>query len=203
MSDSTTLELIEENLPESLRDELEESEVGTQVGGSYGEQAGRELGQQVGATLEEKFRSRLNEGANLIGALRAALVALPGAILRALRQASSPGGVVDDLKNRIKREATSLLPDSVGDDAADETDETASDEPASDAESVSGLPDSVDQLREETIRDLLEVMSYRDIQSTAKELDIPANQSHEDIMDDIVAHFTDDESAEEADEADA
>ncbi len=199
MSDSTTLELIEENLPESLRDELEESEVGTQVGGSYGEQAGRELGQQVGATLEEKFRSRLNEGANLIGALRAVLVALPGAILSALRQASSPGGVVDDLKNRIKQEATSLLPDSAADEESTDEDDK---ETTTDSESVSGLPDSVEQLREETIRDLLEVMSYRDIQSTAKELDIPANQSHEEIMDDIVEHFTD-EDAEEADETDA
>ncbi len=202
MSGSDTLKLIEENLPEGLRDELEESEMGTQVGGSYGEQAGRELGQQVGSTLEDRFRARLNEGANLIGALRAALVALPGAILSALRDASSPGGVVENLKNRLKREATSLLPDSVADEEpADEAEETA-EAAANEAESIPGLPDSVDQLREETIRDLLEVMSYRDIQSTAKELDIPANQSHEDIMDDIVKHFTDD-AAEEADEADA
>ncbi len=199
MSDSNTLELIEENLPESLRDELEESDMGTQVGGSYGEQAGRELGQQVGSTLEDRFRARLNEGANLIGALRDTLIALPGAILSALRDASSPGGAVEDLKTRLKREATSLLPDSVTDKkSADEAKETA-EAAASEAESIPGLPDSVDQLREETIRDLLEVMSYRDIQSTAKGLDIPANQSHEEIMDDIVAHFSDGEPADEAD----
>ena len=200
MSDNKTLELIEENLPESLRDELEESKMGTQVGGSYGEQAGREIGQQVGSTLEEKFRSRLNEGANLIGALRDTLVALPGAILSALRGGSSPGGVVDDLKNRLKTEATSLLPDSMGDEeSADEAAEKTAESAATGTESVPGLPDSVDQLREETIRDLLEVMSYRDIQSTAKGLGIPANQSHEDIMDDIVEHFADDEPADEAD----
>jgi len=191
MSDSTTRELIEQNLPESLRDELEESELGTQVGGTYGEQAGRELGQQVGSTLEAKFRSRLDEGANLIGALRATLVALPGAILSALRGGSSPGGVVEDLKTRLKNQVTSLGSSSTADEESPDETETAA---PTDTESVSGLPDSVDQLREETIRDLLEVMSYRDIQSTAKELGIPANQSHEEIMDDIVEQFAGDES---------
>ena len=41
-------------------------------------------------------------------------------------------------------------------------------------------------------------MSYRDLQSTAKEIGIPANQSHEEMIDDIVEHFADKDADSES-----
>lgn len=238
-----TLDVIKENLPNSLRDELTESEVATKVGGSYGEEAGRQVGQEVGAEMEQRFRSRLDDGANIGRAVRDSLKALPGIILHALREGASPGSVISTLKSQLKNEVGSLLTET-GDepseetagteetaetegtaeteegvaaavsDAATEAADTATDaaESATDAvtdtatedddeaaeaadstteaaQSIPGLPDSVDQLRRETIRDLLEVMSYRDLQSTAKEVGVKANQSHEEIVDEIIEQF--------------
>lgn len=212
MSGSNTLELIEENLPDSLRNELEESDLGTQVGGSYGEQAGREIGQQVGSEIEQRFRSRLDAGATFGRALIDALKALPSVILHTLRESASPGSVISNIKSQLKNEATSFLSDKQAEtsEAAEGAAETAADtaEEAADtaeeaAESIPGLPENVSKLREGTIRDLLGVMSYRDLQSTAKELGIKANQSQEEIINDVVAQVSGAEDESESAETES
>ena len=197
---SDTREVLEENLPDAVRDELEHSELATRVGGNYGEQAGRRIGQQVGAEIESRFRDRLAAGATIGRALGAALKALPAALLEALREAASAGSVVAELKSELKPELGSLVTETKDEATAEAeaTAETAAETDSGAAESVSGLPDSADKLRQETIRDLLDVMSYRELQSTAKDVGVKANQSHDDLVDDILDQFAggDGESAE-------
>ncbi|WP_253738023.1 hypothetical protein [Halohasta salina] len=194
MSGSDTLELIEENLPEGFRDDLRESDLGTQVGGSYGEQAGRQLGQQIGTTVERRFRSRLDAGTTVWRALVAAFEALPAAILHALRENASPRRAVSNLKSQLETEAKSLVSNAEAEASGAAT--GAADASTERADSVPGLPDNVSKLREETIRDLLGVMSYRELQSTAKELGVTANRSREAIVEDVVEQVSGGDDAE-------
>jgi len=56
---------------------------------------------------------------------------------------------------------------------------------------MSEIPiDDLDDMREETYREMLEVMSYRDLQSVAKEVDVKANLSQEEMTDRIVEEFS-------------
>ena len=51
--------------------------------------------------------------------------------------------------------------------------------------------DDLREMREETYRELLEVMSYNQLQSIAKEVGVRANLSEEEMTDRIVEAFSD------------
>ncbi|MFP8954082.1 hypothetical protein ACLI4Z_14110 [Natrialbaceae archaeon A-arb3/5] len=82
--------------------------------------------------------------------------------------------------------------DSEAEAAEDETAESADEE--DDGPSV----DDLEGLRTETLEDFLGVMSYQNLQSIAKDVDVKANLSREEMIDEIVATVTEDESESEA-----
>ena len=55
--------------------------------------------------------------------------------------------------------------------------------------------DDVDELREETLEEFLETISYRELQSIAKEVDVTANLSREEMTEEIVATVSDESAA--------
>lgn len=171
-------------------------ELGSRVGAELGSTAGRELGALVVRDVRERERLRtiLVDVARRFVELLAALLrnADVGSAVSRLRDAfDGATDVTDDVD-----EAT----DDADAEAENDETETADGE---DAETTDGegdehagiSADDLEEMREETYRELLEVMSYRDMQSIAKELDVKANLSEEELTDRIVDQF-----AEESDE---
>lgn len=110
-----------------------------------------------------------------------------------------------DDANDVASDAASNAQDTA-EDAADEAGDKASDtaEQASDAAdeaaddaSDAASTENLSSLREGALRDLLDVMSYEDLQSIAKEIDVKANLDRETMTEEIVEHFADGEQRSE------
>lgn len=89
-----------------------------------------------------------------------------------------------------------------GETEADEVDQSLEDttvdveEAAAETDEMEATAENLEELRTETLEDFLEVMSYRDLQSVAKEVGVKANLSREEMTRRIVAQVTDDEAAD-------
>lgn len=61
-------------------------------------------------------------------------------------------------------------------------------------------PEELSELREETLRELLDVMAYEDLQSVAKKVDVKGNLSRDEMTDRIIGAFADGESGDDGDD---
>lgn len=86
--------------------------------------------------------------------------------------------------------------DRQGDDE-DEAAETGEESIPGDVSSLSA--DDMRDLKEDTYRELLEVLSYRDLQSIAKEVGVKANLGEDEMTDRIVEEFSDPSGGEDGD----
>jgi len=64
---------------------------------------------------------------------------------------------------------------------------------APDTDELEATPENLEALQTETLEEFLEVLSYRDLQSVAKEVGVKANLSREEMTSRIVREVTDDE----------
>ncbi|WP_255191282.1 hypothetical protein [Natronobeatus ordinarius] len=190
-------------------------EFGASVGRQLGETIGREVHETVSEGIERgKDLREIGDDVKTAtaGAVVTGLADLDGrdSLVSLLRSVGDEGGVGDRLADAIPSEP---LEDEEGaevsegedededaveaeeDEAAPEEDEEpeaeADEEP--DVEAVdagNGAGDveveELEELRRETLEDFLELMSYRDLQSVAKDVGVKANLSREEMTDRIV-----------------
>jgi hypothetical protein len=93
---------------------------------------------------------------------------------------------------------------SEADDEASEADEADADAEAEPSEEIEEtdvpLPSNADSLRAETYRELLDAMSYQELQSVAKDVDVKANLARDEMTERIMDEF--ESRTDDADETD-
>ncbi|RQG92568.1 hypothetical protein [Natrarchaeobius chitinivorans] len=210
----------------SLEDEVDGGEVGAAVGRSLGERIGRELGASVGRELHETIARGLEDEERDLGDVRSDVTtAIRDAVTETVEDSSARDSlesvgeaVADDSRveglleeteekeeveeEEVEEEEAEPDEDERESDETEEDSETAYAEAADEDESAPSAAD-LEELRRETLEDFLAVLSYEDLQSIAKDVDVKANLSREEMTDEIVdtvAAETDSESASAADE---
>jgi len=180
--------MLEGNTPQAVGREL-----GARVGREYGAFVGRELGAVVAVDIQERKGPRAIL-ADVKRRLKELLQSIVQSVdfrssLSRLRDLGSAvdagGGAVELLETVVPGEEDESEPE-------DSEEEDESEPEDSEEEGImSEIPiDDLDDMREETYREMLEVMSYRDLQSVAKEVDVKANLSQEEMTDRIVEEFS-------------
>lgn len=123
-----------------------------------------------------------------------------------------PSGLVDTSDEETESDEAADEGAEAGEEAADEAeaDEEATDDEGSTEEDSSerdGVPDvempgdidlsadEIQDLKKETYRELLESMSYRDLQSVAKDVGVKANLAQDEMTDRIVEEFSEEGEA--------
>ncbi|WP_313692228.1 hypothetical protein [Halorarum halobium] len=183
---------------------------------SLGRAVGRALGATVGRRLGRELSRRVRSAVPFVGgsdrdrpSVGRVLEALAVAVVRTVSRPPYRGAIGDALsalveKREAAREAAESAESTVEDatEAAGETAESATEtagetaESAADAASDAGssaadvLPTDRDDIKRDTYRELLEVLSYSDLQSVAKSVDVTANLSREEMIDAIVEEFS-------------
>jgi tetrahydromethanopterin S-methyltransferase subunit G len=179
-------------------------ELGARVGREYGAFVGRELGAVVAVDIQERkgprailadVKRRLKE--LLQSVVQSADFRSSLSRLRDLGSAvDAGGGAVELLETVVPGEEDESEPeDSEEEDESEPEDSEEEDESEPEDSEEEGIMseipiDDLDDMREETYREMLEVMSYRDLQSVAKEVDVKANLSQEEMTDRIVEEFS-------------
>lgn len=175
---------------EALGGESDEVDFGTdeEAGRALGARVGRELGGVLGRSVGEVVASGLQEGKSpraVVGDVRRFLVEALSALLR--------DADVDAALAEVRETVLAPSPED-GDGSADEA--------ATDEERDVASPDELRDLREETLRELLEVMSYQELQSIAKKVGVKANLDTETMRERIVDAFAEDIEEDSDDESD-
>lgn len=169
-------------------------ELGRQIGRTVGSIIGREVGSVVAVDVRDRKGIRI-----IISDVWHRVTELLASALRNADVDSMVSTLVDRVRILVAEQGTSELVELTGDRGdddpadADETETT----PAPDEEEGS-VDDSatelaatdLQELREETYRELLEVMSYRDLQSIAKEVGVKANLSQDELIEQVSQQFT-------------
>ncbi|WP_135305293.1 hypothetical protein [Haloarcula amylovorans] len=214
------------NSLEWVPDELAEDGDGTSTGRAVGARIGREIGAVLGRSVGELVAAELREESSsddVLGEVREFLVAVFSELLT--------DADADSALAEIQETARSL-PEQAGEEAAGEEEESSADdgstdeaeaeadeaeaadeaeegESESDGEDGAGVtsPEELDNLREETLREILDLMSYDELQSIAKKVGVKANLDTETMRERIVEEFTADEedagdAADSTDESD-
>lgn len=192
MSDETGLRgLIAEEISEqvavsdllgdgSLEDSVDADAIGATVGGEFGARMGRELGGAVGREIHDAITDRSENGTSWSGLWSDLTTAARDAVVDVLEGETAADGdeTVDEAGET----------DSHGDEAGggdEAADEDVSDDAGEDGESEPGAGD-LEGLRKETLVEFLEIVSYSDLQSIAKDVDVRANLSREEMVERIV-----------------
>lgn len=195
-----------------LTSEESSRSAGRQLGRRVGREIGAIIGREIGAVVAVDVRDQKGPRA-ILADVKRRFVELLNELVRDADLESLLSQVVDRGSALLRGEpAEGLLgiggisEDGAGGDgeqaSESEDDEEAEEEEldvleaaeewsAVDEEAVSDLSvDDLKELRTETYRELLEVMSYRDLQSVAKEVDVKANLSQDEMVDRIVETFS-------------
>jgi hypothetical protein len=174
---------------DDVTDQLE----GESLGRSVGEAVGTTVGRYLGRKATRWLRSTLPFGGDADGE-ESLLARVGGAFVVALGRTLNDEQVRDPLEKTLRqyveeREQRLQEAKDTASEATDSASEAASD--ATDAVSDAANLDAgqMEELRKETYRDLLEMMEYSKLQSIAKESDVKANQSREEMVDAIVEQF--------------
>ncbi|ELZ08966.1 hypothetical protein C479_12599 [Halovivax asiaticus JCM 14624] len=206
---------------ESLGEQVDSAEVGRAVGARLGEAAGRRVGAAIGRRVQEALDT-IDESAGPRDILADLATAVSDGLSDALSESRERGSalatVVDAARDAgLGSTITDAIggesgaadvadgdePEDVDDESASGDDvesETASEEDADtsevsvpdavDAESLD--VDDLDSLKTETLEAYLQSISYRDLQSIAKDVGVTANITHEEMVGRIVDAVTDD-----------
>ncbi|RQG90329.1 hypothetical protein EA462_10165 [Natrarchaeobius halalkaliphilus] len=174
----------------SIEAGIDGREVGASVGRSTGERIGRELGESIGRSIHEALEAGLEDEDTDIGSLRSALA-------EAVRDA-----IAESIGDNSAGDALESVTEPVTDDEEIPEDEAAGDDDVGDEESTSAPSgDDLEDLKRETLEDFLGLLSYEDLQSIAKDVDVPANLSREEMIDEILEAVSDEyEPIAESDE---
>lgn len=169
---------------------------GARLGRAVGETVGALVGRQVGDLLVGRLTRKLGFGDDDEPTTRSGRVlrALAIAVARTLSQPE----IRDSLESSLRQVVT--------DRESTEADEAESEETGDEAETTASDidPETLQSLKRDTYRDLLEQMDYSELQSLAKDASVKANMKREDLIDELVEQFGDGEhDAEGGDESES
>lgn len=203
-----------------IQEQIDGAKLGRAVGRSVGAAAGRRLGRAVGRRVDDLLQADQEGERSRLGRVVHAVATATAKTLNHPEYREPIGDVlrtyVGELDDRLGADKASEAVDEAAgaaeegiDEAegtAEEARETAEEGTPDASEALSGtgaeaLPDDLGEVKRETYRNLLEVMSYEDLQSVAKEVGVRANQKRDDMIDDIVEQFAEsgDAAADESD----
>ena len=186
-------------------------EFGASIGRELGETIGREIHLTVSEGIEREQAPReiaADVKTATVDALLSGLAGLDGrdSLVSLLRSIGDEGGLGDRLADAVPAEP---LEDEAADEEAEDeeavedeaTDEASEEKAETDDETTEdgveptdddggdgpGEPqvEELEELRQETLEDFLELMSYRDLQSLAKDVGVKANLSKDELVDQI------------------
>ena len=182
-------------IADELESQLDDEQVGKRLGRELGARAGREVGARLGRTIAGAVRDGVERGkrpTEIYGDVKRTLSA---SVVESLGDRESLEDtfsalqrsldVPDDVVGSI-RETTNEATSGFGEGATDQA--TDAEEQATEGDGTGDQPDP-DRVRRETYRELLEAVSYRELQSMAKEANIKANQRTEELVDALVDQF--------------
>lgn len=163
---------------------IDGGEIGAAVGRRFGERVGFEVGASVGRAVHETIVADLDEGKSLRELRSDLTVAIRdsfGETVGKLDGVESMRGI--DEREDEDGEATEAVAEADGLEADEADDETEAN-----GEEVGDEPSAADLegLRRETLEEFLSVVSYADLQSIAKDVDVRANLSREEMTERIV-----------------
>lgn len=178
-----------------VAEQLDGPEFGSSVGRSLGGALGRRVGRSAGRRVHRILRDRDGEEGDRsrLGRLLRAFVT---AAIKTLGRPEYREPIGDALRSYVEEREDGRG----GDEANVEESDDGGDEAGLTGATPDALPSDLDEVKRETYRDLLEVMSYRDLQSVAKEVGVKANAEREEMIDAIVESFA--ESDDEDDGGD-
>lgn len=195
IEDAVTDSLETEDIASMLDTEATAESIGRDLGRRVGREAGAIVGRELGGSVAVDIRER--KGLRTILAnVRDRVVELLTALLRNVDIEPAVSRLIDASKSLLSdRSAGDLLgsvaPDMERDDDGDESTAADDDQPDLDDTDPSELSaDQLQEMREETYREFLEEMSYRDLQSIAKEIDVKANLSRDEMTERITDKFS-------------
>ncbi|UTF55160.1 hypothetical protein [Natronosalvus rutilus] len=199
---------------DGVGDELEAGEIGAAAGARIGERFGRSIGERLGGAIQETATDAIEEGLSLRTFLEELVVSLRNAIAAWLEEFGQEGLAERVAAGEAEGDAKE---ESATDDALEESDEgeegdESDDSTTEDGESDSGEEgetetdteaivengppslDTLEDLRRETLEDVLEMLSYRDLQSVAKDVGVKANLKGDEMREQIVDAVLEDET---------
>ncbi|WP_312912186.1 hypothetical protein [Natronosalvus caseinilyticus] len=196
---------------DGIGDEVEAGEIGAAAGARIGERFGRSIGERLGRAIQETATDAMEEGLSLRTFLEELVVSLRNAIAAWLEEFGQEGLAERVAASEAVGEAEDAdeAGDETGEADAGEGDETDTDEESeseseseteteTDTEAIveNGPPslDTLEDLRRETLEDVLEMLSYRDLQSVAKDVGVKANLKGDEMREQIVDAVIDEES---------
>ncbi len=168
-------------------------DLGRRVGRELGAQIGGEVGATVAADLRERKHPRtiIRNAAKRVRDVLSDVIAsinFSTVISRAIElgESLSVGEAAEDVIDIAtpgEERSTSTDEQETADATDEETEEDAADGP-----DVSS--DDLQSMREETYKELMDVMSYRSLQGLAKEVGVQANLSRDELVKRITAEFS-------------
>lgn len=186
---------------------------GAKLGRAVGEAVGASLGRRVGDLLFGRLLSKLGIGDGEQSTRTGRVLSAVGV---ALGRTLSKPQFRDPLKSALRdlvasREAADEETDGEEGDGeetdGEETDGEESDGEESDGDETDGEEDTpaeidaetLQSLKRDTYRDLLDRMDYSELQSLAKDSGVKANQKREDLIDALIEEFGGDSEKESSD----
>ncbi|MBV0924123.1 hypothetical protein KTS45_07880 [Halomicroarcula limicola] len=189
--------------------------VGARIGGEIGAVLGRSVGELVANGLQEG-----NSSDDVLGEVREFLVAVFSELLtdadadsalaeiretaRSLpEETADEEGTDEESADEAGEDESSADDESVeaaGSEAADEAEEAEAEADGEDGAGVTS-PEELDNLREETLREILDLMSYDELQSIAKKVGVKANLDTETMRERIVEEFTAEEGSDDGEDS--
>lgn len=175
-------------------------ETGAEAGRTLGARVGRELGGVVGRAAGGMVASGLREDESpreIADDVRQVLVDVLSALLR--------DADVDAALSKVRETATDAARESAEDAKAAAEDAAADAETTAEDVAEDASPEELRDLQRETLRELLDVMSYEELQSVAKKVGVKANLDTETMRERIIEEFsgtdaTDDEGEDGGEE---
>lgn len=201
----------------SIGDDVDATALGGAVGRRVGERLGRTAGERVGAELHETVTEALEEDRSFKELLAAIVRSVRDSIatgLEKLGRDEMAASVALDEAGELEEEERAVEEDESEPEAdEDETEETEESEDAAEPEdgedseetaaedTTDAQPDDdtspavedLEDLRRDAIEDVLEMCSYRELQSIAKDVDVKANLEASEMRERIIDAVADEE----------
>lgn len=185
---------------ERVEDQVDASRLGESIGTQFGEAAGRELGAAIGRrvheVLVETVENEADDGSLVDTLKRGVRTGITDALEGVDGESTIVSSLASIVQDEDEEETEAADEEETEDEATEATDEAADVEDEPEALELEDVDASdLAELRQDTIEEYLETISYRELQSIAKDVDVKANLARDEMTARIVETVTDESAA--------